>query len=164
MSKKIGRNDPCPCGSGLKYKKCCIDKTDDMEFSNPINFLQSYKEARKAAKIKQCLHPNHSECFPEIIGLTLSKTTASSKRLLTTVMYICLVLKLITHLRFKRNMDAKKRQYSLDSVNIMIAEDGVAVFLMPDDDSAFPLSFLFQAYHSFARRSSFCHIGHLLFI
>ncbi len=22
---KIGRNDPCPCGSGLKYKKCCLD-------------------------------------------------------------------------------------------------------------------------------------------
>lgn len=21
--KKIGRNDPCPCGSGRKYKKCC---------------------------------------------------------------------------------------------------------------------------------------------
>jgi uncharacterized protein YecA (UPF0149 family) len=20
---KIGRNDPCPCGSGRKYKKCC---------------------------------------------------------------------------------------------------------------------------------------------
>ncbi|RYL87094.1 SEC-C metal-binding domain-containing protein [Sporolactobacillus sp. THM19-2] len=19
----MGRNDPCPCGSGLKYKKCC---------------------------------------------------------------------------------------------------------------------------------------------
>jgi len=24
--KKIGRNDPCPCGSGKKYKKCCLDK------------------------------------------------------------------------------------------------------------------------------------------
>jgi len=23
---KISRNDPCPCGSGAKYKKCCIDK------------------------------------------------------------------------------------------------------------------------------------------
>ncbi len=23
---KTGRNDPCPCGSGKKYKKCCIDK------------------------------------------------------------------------------------------------------------------------------------------
>ena len=22
-TQKIGRNDPCPCGSGLKYKKCC---------------------------------------------------------------------------------------------------------------------------------------------
>lgn len=21
---KVGRNDPCPCGSGLKYKKCCL--------------------------------------------------------------------------------------------------------------------------------------------
>ena len=21
--EKIGRNDPCPCGSGKKYKKCC---------------------------------------------------------------------------------------------------------------------------------------------
>jgi len=23
QSEKIGRNDPCPCGSGKKYKKCC---------------------------------------------------------------------------------------------------------------------------------------------
>ncbi len=22
----IGRNEPCPCGSGLKYKKCCMNK------------------------------------------------------------------------------------------------------------------------------------------
>ena len=21
---RVGRNDPCPCGSGSKYKKCCI--------------------------------------------------------------------------------------------------------------------------------------------
>ena len=26
-SKKVGRNDPCPCGSGKKYKKCCWPKT-----------------------------------------------------------------------------------------------------------------------------------------
>jgi hypothetical protein len=24
-SRKVGRNEPCPCGSGKKYKKCCID-------------------------------------------------------------------------------------------------------------------------------------------
>ncbi len=26
QSKKIGRNEPCPCGSGKKYKKCCLNK------------------------------------------------------------------------------------------------------------------------------------------
>lgn len=25
-SKKVGRNDPCPCGSGKKYKHCCMNK------------------------------------------------------------------------------------------------------------------------------------------
>ena len=24
--KKVGPNDPCPCGSGKKYKKCCMQK------------------------------------------------------------------------------------------------------------------------------------------
>jgi len=23
-NSKVGRNDPCPCGSGKKYKKCCL--------------------------------------------------------------------------------------------------------------------------------------------
>lgn len=28
---KTGRNDPCPCGSGKKYKKCCLDKDQKAE-------------------------------------------------------------------------------------------------------------------------------------
>ncbi len=31
MSKKIGRNEPCSCGSGKKYKKCC-GKNEGMDF------------------------------------------------------------------------------------------------------------------------------------
>ncbi len=27
---KIGRNDPCPCGSGKKFKKCCASKADQL--------------------------------------------------------------------------------------------------------------------------------------
>jgi hypothetical protein len=23
---KVGRNDPCPCGSGKRFKKCCLDR------------------------------------------------------------------------------------------------------------------------------------------
>jgi hypothetical protein len=30
MSSKTGRNDPCPCGSGKKYKKCCMDSKDNV--------------------------------------------------------------------------------------------------------------------------------------
>ena len=26
--KKLGRNDPCPCGSGKKYKQCCLKTVD----------------------------------------------------------------------------------------------------------------------------------------
>ncbi|MBI2564995.1 SEC-C domain-containing protein [Candidatus Woesearchaeota archaeon] len=25
LKKKIGRNEPCPFGSGKKYKKCCLN-------------------------------------------------------------------------------------------------------------------------------------------
>jgi len=25
-ARKVDRNDPCPCGSGKKYKKCCWPK------------------------------------------------------------------------------------------------------------------------------------------
>jgi hypothetical protein len=28
MNHRIGRNDPCPCGSGKKYKKCCLGSED----------------------------------------------------------------------------------------------------------------------------------------
>ncbi|MEN6337415.1 MAG: SEC-C metal-binding domain-containing protein [Phycisphaerales bacterium] len=28
-SPKIGRNEPCPCGSGKKYKKCCGQPSQD---------------------------------------------------------------------------------------------------------------------------------------
>jgi methionyl aminopeptidase len=40
---KVGRNDPCPCGSGLKYKKCCLGK-DMQENRDPgAQYAQRYK-------------------------------------------------------------------------------------------------------------------------
>jgi len=30
---KVGRNDPCPCGSGKKYKKCCVVGRNDQPAS-----------------------------------------------------------------------------------------------------------------------------------
>lgn len=31
---KIGRNEPCPCGSGTKYKLCCLSKDQAAERAN----------------------------------------------------------------------------------------------------------------------------------
>ncbi|GEN46631.1 SEC-C metal-binding domain-containing protein [Alkalibacillus haloalkaliphilus] len=35
MADKVGRNDPCPCGSGKKYKKCCA-QSNIVEFSSQV--------------------------------------------------------------------------------------------------------------------------------
>lgn len=32
LSWNVGRNDPCPCGSGKKFKKCCLPKKEEWEF------------------------------------------------------------------------------------------------------------------------------------
>uniref|UniRef100_UPI003216986B YecA family protein n=1 Tax=uncultured Draconibacterium sp. TaxID=1573823 RepID=UPI003216986B len=37
MSNKIGRNDPCPCGSGLKYKKCCLTRDNAQPITDTPN-------------------------------------------------------------------------------------------------------------------------------
>jgi len=29
-TRNVGRNDPCPCGSKLKYKKCCLERDNEM--------------------------------------------------------------------------------------------------------------------------------------
>ena len=31
---KIGRNDPCVCGSGKKYKKCCLAREEGVELEH----------------------------------------------------------------------------------------------------------------------------------
>jgi len=44
---KIGRNAPCPCGSGKKYKKCCLLQQDVAKRHRPkekIRFIPVYTE------------------------------------------------------------------------------------------------------------------------
>jgi methionyl aminopeptidase len=41
---RIGRNDPCPCGSGRKYKKCCLTKESNAEPGDVKNlYYQRHK-------------------------------------------------------------------------------------------------------------------------
>jgi len=42
--KEVGRNDPCPCGSGKKYKKCCMNKNQKFPFLPLESFKVPYSE------------------------------------------------------------------------------------------------------------------------
>lgn len=45
---KVGRNDPCPCGSGKKYKKCCMLKDLEQELENqPDEEIPPEKKERR---------------------------------------------------------------------------------------------------------------------
>jgi hypothetical protein len=35
--KRIGRNESCPCGSGMKYKKCCLKERQSMSATQQQN-------------------------------------------------------------------------------------------------------------------------------
>lgn len=49
MTKKIGRNDPCPCGSGKKYKNCCMKKEQEQAAAK---YTSSGKRKFKATVLK----------------------------------------------------------------------------------------------------------------
>jgi hypothetical protein len=55
---KVGRNDPCPCGSGKKYKKCCLDKDTQPVPPEVIEYFQ--KNRAKQEYLKQAgIHVNY---------------------------------------------------------------------------------------------------------
>lgn len=47
MGNEPGRNDPCFCGSGKKFKKCCIDKP------SPIRLARLEDDALGQQRIKE---------------------------------------------------------------------------------------------------------------
>jgi len=57
MSNKTGRNDKCFCGSGLKYKKCCINKVTNI---NPIT---------NHSKRMEELLPNSNDLYGIVLGI-----------------------------------------------------------------------------------------------
>lgn len=46
---KPGRNDPCPCGSGNKYKRCCSPKEEAAEHARFARAAAALKKQQQAA-------------------------------------------------------------------------------------------------------------------
>ena len=62
QAKKVGRNDPCPCGSGKKYKKCC---GQDVTGTPPVPFDQRIME-RNLLALKQTIEGNNVDSVDEM--------------------------------------------------------------------------------------------------
>jgi|LSQX01.2.fsa_nt_gb hypothetical protein len=45
--RKIGRNEPCPCGSGKKYKKCCLN--NPQRLVQPMQGVCTYETVKRMA-------------------------------------------------------------------------------------------------------------------
>ena len=42
---RVERNDPCPCGSGRKYKKCCLGADEQRQSAGPFHLSKPMGEA-----------------------------------------------------------------------------------------------------------------------
>ncbi len=76
-SKKIGRNEPCPCGSGKKYKHCCLQKHEaakkDRDPEQAENLRAKEKEQEQLVKhIEKAFGLLGSRKYTEAIRLALN--------------------------------------------------------------------------------------------
>lgn len=50
VMQQVGRNEPCPCGSGKKYKKCCLPRHEEARTLIPPDRLQVMDELARASQ------------------------------------------------------------------------------------------------------------------
>jgi hypothetical protein len=72
--KKIGRNDPCPCGSGKKYKKCHMGKEDEMA----LNGLEETSLKEMGARITRLPLVHYGRSQEMIDALDVKALTGQS--------------------------------------------------------------------------------------
>lgn len=75
-SRQVGRNEACPCGSGRKYKHCCLDK--DEKKTREARAKAAEKEAKAAAKAAAEAEPKGGKDGEK--GAGAATETASSRQ------------------------------------------------------------------------------------
>lgn len=71
---KIGRNDPCPCGSGKKFKHCHLDKEDQLALES----AGSEFSPEDSARITGLAQVSYGRSREILEGLDIKKLTGSS--------------------------------------------------------------------------------------
>ncbi len=91
---KIGRNEPCPCGSGEKYKKCCLNK-GNMVRPEPKNLdleslMSSYMPSPKKEDISKLLKYSRSDILSTISYLQVLPENHGKNLRLENLQYLLL--------------------------------------------------------------------------
>ncbi len=76
LGKKVGRNDPCPCGSGKKFKACCMRK----EAGSAASESRGSAGHGRSSPIASTAPPNHSEGLSRSPIYPRRAVTSSSSR------------------------------------------------------------------------------------
>lgn len=104
MSNKIGRNDPCPCGSGKKYKNCCNDSNKEFVF-------KPTRTPKKENKTSEFIKLNNSiPLLNFIIGLQLTPNNHGKN-----VRMEELATHIVTNLNKNQNPDLRLFKKHLDN-------------------------------------------------
>ena len=64
-----GRNSPCPCGSGLKYKRCCVQGYTRDDVAGAYEALAIVRKDAPASLIEAALHASQQDI--RVRGLSL---------------------------------------------------------------------------------------------
>lgn len=78
---KVGRNDPCPCGSGKKYKRCCLGKHEEADLAVGAEEVAA---ARQKEKEEQRLLSSIEQTFNLFAGERYDEAIQAASRLLET--------------------------------------------------------------------------------
>lgn len=124
---KIGRNDPCPCGSGKKYKKCCqnqsisgvepryiaVEEPLDLESNRILSLIRQnqFEEAEQAALKFIINYPDVNDGFDRL-GMLYEK---QGKKTLAIDMY----QKALDFTLGKDGYDEEGRDYYRDKIDLL---------------------------------------------
>ncbi|MCP5506077.1 MAG: SEC-C domain-containing protein [Chlamydiales bacterium] len=78
--KEVGRNDPCPCGSGKKYKKCCAQKSSmERRTFTQINTSEIQSKIGKIAGALSQINQEKASEEPKSLKEKMGKNENESK-------------------------------------------------------------------------------------
>lgn len=121
MLKKIGRNDICPCGSGIKYKYCCISKIPRTRLVNTHQ------------KCSHCEAPLHADLTEDWFNKFVSHDIPLKNFCKDNKFYYFGIMKLKEHLEVieKLNQGTLSKSDIIEAYKVSMSEDQ-AIALIAD--------------------------------